>query len=72
MIEVYSWPAPIGHKVHVMQEETGLAYRATAVDIGAAEQLTPRLLAIVPTTRSLRSSTSMAPTASRSACSSPV
>ena len=27
MIELYSWPTPNGHKVHIMLEETGLDYR---------------------------------------------
>jgi len=25
MIDFYSWPTPIGHKIHIMLEETGLA-----------------------------------------------
>ena len=48
MIEVYSWPTPNGHKVHIMLEETGLAYRAIPVDIGAGDQFTPQFLAISP------------------------
>jgi GSH-dependent disulfide-bond oxidoreductase len=48
MIEVYSWATPNGHKVHIMLEECGLPYRATAVDIGAGEQFTPGFLAISP------------------------
>ena len=48
MIEVYSWATPNGHKVHVMLEECGLAYRAHAVDIGAGAQFTPEFLAISP------------------------
>ena len=48
MIEVYSWPTPNGHKVHIMLEECGLAYRAHAVDIGAGEQFAPEFLAISP------------------------
>ncbi|MGE8578215.1 MAG: glutathione S-transferase family protein, partial [Burkholderia contaminans] len=31
MIDVYSWATPNGHKVHIMLEETGLAYRAHPV-----------------------------------------
>ena len=38
MIEVYSWPTPNGHKVHIMLEECRLAYRVHPVDIGAGEQ----------------------------------
>src|SRR5258706_264493 len=26
MIEVYTWPTPNGHKIHIMLEETGLEY----------------------------------------------
>ena len=48
MIEVYSWPTPNGHKVHIMLEECGLAYRAHPVDIGAGDQFKPEFLAISP------------------------
>jgi GST-like protein len=48
MIEVYSWATPNGHKVHIMLEECGLAYRAVPVNIGAGEQFTPEFLAISP------------------------
>ena len=51
MIEVYSWPTPNGHKVHIMLEECGLPYRMHAVDIGAGEQFTPEFLAISPNNR---------------------
>ena len=48
MIELYSWATPNGHKVHVMLEECGLAYRAIPVDIGAGDQFKPDFLAISP------------------------
>jgi len=48
MIEVYSWPTPNGHKVHIMLEECGLAYRVHPVDIGAGDQFSPGFLAISP------------------------
>jgi GSH-dependent disulfide-bond oxidoreductase len=48
MIEVYSWATPNGHKVHIMLEECGLAYRAIPVNIGAGEQFRPEFLAISP------------------------
>lgn len=48
MIEVYSWPTPNGHKVHIMLEECGLAYRVHPVDIGAGAQFAPPFLAISP------------------------
>ncbi|WP_250534229.1 glutathione binding-like protein [Caballeronia sp. AZ10_KS36] len=48
MIDVYSWPTPNGHKIHIMLEETGLEYRAHPVDIGAGDQFKPDFLAISP------------------------
>ena len=48
MIEVLTWPTPNGHKVHIMLEECGLPYRATAVDIGKGEQFSSDFLAISP------------------------
>ncbi len=48
MIEVYSWPTPNGHKIHVMLEECGLAYQAIPIDIGAGAQFTSEFLAISP------------------------
>lgn len=48
MIDVYSWATPNGHKIHVMLEETGLDYKAHAVDIGAGDQFAPDFLAISP------------------------
>jgi GSH-dependent disulfide-bond oxidoreductase len=47
-IEVYSWPTPNGHKVHIMLEECGLPYTAIPVNIGAGEQFRPDFLAISP------------------------
>jgi GST-like protein len=47
-IEVYSWPTPNGHKVHVMLEECDLPYRAIPVNIGAGDQFKPDFLAISP------------------------
>ncbi len=48
MIDVYSWATPNGHKVHIMLEETGLPWRAHAVNIGAGDQFAPEFLAISP------------------------
>ena len=48
MIEVYSWATPNGHKIHIMLEECGLAYRAIPVDIGAGDQFNTEFLAISP------------------------
>jgi GSH-dependent disulfide-bond oxidoreductase len=48
MIDVFSWPTPNGHKVHIMLEECGLPYRAIPVDIGAGDQFKPGFLKISP------------------------
>jgi len=48
MIDVYSWPTPNGHKVHIMLEECGLDYRAIPIDIGAGDQFSPEFLSISP------------------------
>ncbi len=48
MIDVYSWPTPNGHKVHIMLEECGLPWRVHAVDIGKGDQFAPDFLAISP------------------------
>lgn len=47
-IDVYSWPTPNGHKVHIMLEECGLPYQAIPVDIGAGAQFRPDFLEISP------------------------
>ena len=51
MIDIYTWPTPNGHKVHIMLEETGLAYRVIPVDIGRGDQFDPAFLAISPNNR---------------------
>jgi GST-like protein len=48
MIDVYSWPTPNGHKIHIMLEECELPYRAIPVNIGAGEQFKQDFLAISP------------------------
>jgi GST-like protein len=48
MIEVFTWPTPNGHKVHIMLEECGLPYNAQPVNIGKGEQFAPEFLAISP------------------------
>ena len=48
MIEVYSWPTPNGHKVHIMLEECGLPWRVHGIDIGAGDQFRAEFLAISP------------------------
>jgi GST-like protein len=48
VIDVYTWPTPNGHKVHIMLEETGLPYTVHAVDIQAGDQFKPEFLKISP------------------------
>ena len=48
MIEVYSWPTPNGHKVHIMLEECKLRYTAIPVNIGTGDQFKPEFLKISP------------------------
>ena len=47
-IDVYSWPTPNGHKVHILLEETGLPYRVHPINIGQGDQFTNEFLAISP------------------------
>lgn len=51
MIEVWTWPTPNGHKVHIALEELDLAYRVIPVDIGKGDQFKPEFLAITPNHR---------------------
>ena len=48
MIDLYTWPTPNGHKIHIMLEETGLEYKVHAIDIGVGDQFKPDFLAISP------------------------
>ncbi|MCC7282309.1 MAG: glutathione S-transferase N-terminal domain-containing protein [Acetobacteraceae bacterium] len=50
-IEVYTWPTPNGHKVHIVLEELGLPYTVIAVNIGAGEQFSEKFLSITPNHR---------------------
>lgn len=47
-IDVYSWPTPNGHKVHILLEETGLPYRVHPIHIGEGDQFSAQFLAISP------------------------
>jgi GSH-dependent disulfide-bond oxidoreductase len=51
MIDVYSWPTPNGHKIHIMLEECGLRYRAIPVNIREGDQFKPEFLKISPNNR---------------------
>lgn len=52
MIDVYTWPTPNGHKVHIMLEECGLRlgrdWQAHPINIGAGDQFQPDFLTISP------------------------
>ncbi len=52
MIDVYTWPTPNGHKVHIMLEECGYKlgrdWLAHPVNIGAGDQFKPEFLKISP------------------------
>ena len=45
-IEVYTWPTPNGHKIHIMLEETGTPYKVRAINIRAGDQFQPEFLRI--------------------------
>lgn len=51
MIDVYTWPTPNGHKVHIMLEETGLAYRIHTINIRNGDQFKPHFLSVSPNNR---------------------
>ena len=51
MLEVWSWPTPNGHKVHIALEELGLDYKIIPVNIGAGDQFKPEFLKITPNHR---------------------
>lgn len=51
MIEIWTWPTPNGHKVHIMLEEIGLPYKVVPINIGQGEQFKPEFLAITPNHR---------------------
>lgn len=51
MIDLYTWPTPNGHKVHIMLEELGLPYRVIPVNIGKGEQFAEHFLKITPNHR---------------------
>jgi GST-like protein len=51
MIDIYSWPTPNGHKVHIMLEEAGLPYRVHGINIRTGDQFKPEFLKISPNNR---------------------
>ncbi len=48
MIDLYTWPTPNGHKVHIMLEEVGFEYNVIPIDINAGDQFDPEFLKISP------------------------
>ena len=48
MLDLYTWPTPNGHKVHIMLEELGVDHRVVPIDIWAGEQFSPEFLRISP------------------------
>ena len=48
MIELYTSATPNGQKIHIMLEETGLAYNLHWVDLRKGEQFDPEFLRISP------------------------
>ncbi len=48
MIDLYTWPTPNGHKIHILLEELGLEYNVIPVNIGVGDQFKPEFLAISP------------------------
>ncbi|MFN7427717.1 MAG: glutathione binding-like protein [bacterium] len=51
MIDLYTWPTPNGHKIHIALEEMGLAYNVHPVNIRTGDQFKPAFLAISPNNR---------------------
>jgi GSH-dependent disulfide-bond oxidoreductase len=52
MINIYSWPTPNGHKIHIMMEECGFKlgkdWQAIPINIGNGDQFAPEFLKISP------------------------
>jgi GST-like protein len=51
MIDIYTWPTPNGHKIHIALEETGLPYNVHAINIRTGDQFKPEFLEISPNNR---------------------
>ena len=51
MIDLFTWPTPNGHKVHIMLEECALPYAVHPINIRAGDQFKPEFLAISPNNR---------------------
>jgi GST-like protein len=46
MLDVWTWPTPNGHKVHIALEEMEIPYNIIPINIGAGDQFKPEFLAI--------------------------
>ena len=51
MIDVYTWPTPNGHKVHIMLEECGLEHNIHGINIRKGDQFSDDFLKISPNNR---------------------
>ncbi|HET7083552.1 MAG TPA: glutathione S-transferase N-terminal domain-containing protein [Rhizomicrobium sp.] len=50
-IALYYWPTPNGHKISIMLEELGVAYKVIPININKGEQFAPAFLKIAPNNR---------------------
>lgn len=48
MIDLYTWPTPNGHKLHIMMEESGLEYQVIPINTGRGDQFKADFLKISP------------------------
>ena len=48
MIDLYTWPTPNGHKVHILLEELKLPYKVIPINIGKGDQFKPSFLKTSP------------------------
>ncbi len=48
MIDLYTWPTPNGHKVHIILEELKLAYKVIPININKGDQFKKSFLQISP------------------------
>ena len=51
MIDVYTWPTPNGHKIHIALEEMELPHRIHGINIREGDQFKPDFLKISPNNR---------------------
>ena len=51
MIDLWTWPTPNGHKIHIALEELELPYKVIPINIGKGDQFQPEFLAITPNHR---------------------